>query len=331
MASRPARCAWCDAPLPPTADRAPGGLRCATCRAVTTDPWPTDAELDRAYAGAYRPQVGRFSGPGDALLARLRAAPAKRIDRIAPAGPILDVGAGEGWLAGALAARGRDVVALERPASGPSAPTAPDHPTSGGATPDRPTSGGVGPDRPTSGGAGVDVAREEVLDHHGRYAAVVFWHALEHLRRPGAALAHAARALLVPGGVVVVAIPNPASLQAQLFKDDWLALDPPRHLVHVPQATLAGTLGDLGLTVERTSATRGGQVLFGWLHGLTRRATGQDLYDAIRRPEARQTQPRRGTAFAAAALASPLALAGAAVEVARGASGTTYVEARAAA
>ena len=26
----------------------------------------------------------------------------------------------------------------------------------------------------------------------GRYAAVVFWHSLEHLRRPGAALAHAA-------------------------------------------------------------------------------------------------------------------------------------------
>jgi SAM-dependent methyltransferase len=300
MARRPAVCAWCEAPLTPLNERAPGGLRCAACGAITTDPWPTDAELDAAYAGAYRPDAGRFSGPGDAVLARLRALPAKRIDAAAPSGPILDVGAGEGWLAAALAARGRRTVALEPYA----------------------TVGRAGP-------GAVEVRAEDVLDHEGRYAAVVFWHALEHLRRPGAALRHAARTLLAPGGVLVVAIPNPASLQARAFTDDWLALDPPRHLVHVPRATLLATLHAAGLTVERTSATKGGQVLFGWLHGLTKRATGEDLYDAIRRPEARQTPVRRGRALAGAAAVAPLAAAGAAVELARGESGTTYVEARA--
>ena len=52
---------------------------------------------------------------------------------------------------------------------------------------------------------------------------------------------------LAPGGVVVVAMPNPASLQARAFGDRWLALDLPRHLVHVPAPALLARLRELGL------------------------------------------------------------------------------------
>lgn len=285
--ARPSLCAWCETPLPATAPSVPGGLRCARCDAVTTSPWPTDAELDAAYATHYRPDEGRFSGPGDAVLKRLRQLPAARIDRRAPPGPILDVGAGDGWLVEALQRRGRTAVAFEREDG-------------------------------------------DLLDHRGTYAAVVFWHSLEHLRRPGAALAHAATHLLRPGGLVVIAIPNPASLQARLFKDRWLALDPPRHLVHVPRRTLTTTLERHGLTVERTSATRGGQVLFGWLHGVVKTLPRHpDLYDAIRRPDAQQRRvANRPAVLTAGAVAAPLALAGTAIEVASANAGTTYVEAR---
>jgi hypothetical protein len=279
----PDSCAWCETPLV-SAERAPGGLRCDRCGAVTTDPWPTDAELDAAYAGAYRPDSGRFSGPGDAVLRRLRTLPAARIDRLAPPGPVLDVGAGEGWLVDALRARGRDAIGVER---------------------------------------GDDLVR-------GAYAAVVFWHSLEHLRRPGAALRHAATTLLAPGGLLVVAIPNPASLQARLFEDRWLALDPPRHLVHVPQATLVETLERLGLTVEHRGGVRGGQVAFGWLHGLVKTLPPHaDLYDAIRRPQARQAPaPHRARTLATAAALAPLALVAATAEVTARRSGTSYLEAR---
>jgi hypothetical protein len=202
---------------------------------------------------------------------------------------VLDVGAGVGGLGGALAARGRDAIGLER-------------------------------------------ADGDLLDHHGTYAAVVFWHSLEHLRRPGAALRHAARRLLAPGGLLVVALPNPASVQATLFGGRWLALDPPRHLVHVPAATLLATLGDLGLAVEHRSGVRGGQVAFGWLHGLVGSLPRHpDLYDAIRRPEARaRPADHRAATLAAGAALAPVALAAATAEVAAGRSGTTYVEARAA-
>jgi len=306
---RPHACAWCEAPLPASAAAVPGGLRCPRCAAVTTDPWPDDAELDAAYATAYRPEGGRFGGPGDALLARTRALPARRVDRLAPPGPVLDVGSGEGWLVEALRRRGRDARGLER-ADGDLL----DH---------------HGPEGAARAGAGAGAGAAA-----GGYAAVVFWHSLEHLRRPGAALAHAAR-LLAPGGLLVVALPDPSSVQARLFGERWLALDPPRHLVHVPARTLTARLADLGLRVETTSGLRGGQVAFGWLHGLVGALPGHpDLYAAIRRPEARVdplTPRERALTLAAGTALAPVALAAAAAEAAARRAGTTYVEARAAA
>jgi SAM-dependent methyltransferase len=293
-ASRP-DCAWCGAPLR-GGERLRGRIRCRACGTATTDPWPSPAELDAAYSGWYRPDAGRFSGLGDRLLRRTRATLAQRIDRIAPPGPVLDVGAGDGALLAALRARGRDAVGLEREPSGP-------------------------------GMRGGDVAAQE----QGTWAAVIFWHSLEHLPEPGAAVESVA-ALLLPGGVAIVAVPNAASLQARLFGDRWLALDLPRHLVHLTAASLLSKLGAAGLAVERVGYLRGGQVVFGWLHGLVGLLPGHpSLYDAIRRPGAR-AEPldasQRFLALAAAILLLLPAALAALAEAAIGHGGTVYVEAR---
>ena len=115
----PEGCAWCGAPLGAGSRRRPGGLECARCGVVTTAPWPSDAELDSAYSGPYRPSSGRFAGAGDRILGALRARLARRLDRIAPEGSILDVGAGDGTLVDVLARRGRDVLGLERQSDHP--------------------------------------------------------------------------------------------------------------------------------------------------------------------------------------------------------------------
>src|SRR5205814_1029208 len=86
----------------PTHHRLAGRIRCPVCGVATTDPWPTPEELERAYADWYRPERGRFSGPGDALLRRSRGALAGRLDQVAPSGRVLDVGAGDGTLVDAL-------------------------------------------------------------------------------------------------------------------------------------------------------------------------------------------------------------------------------------
>jgi SAM-dependent methyltransferase len=270
-------------------------VRCERCGAATTDPWPSEATLKSAYEGWYRPAGGRFSGPGDALLRRSRGALARRLDEIAPPGPVLDVGAGDGTLLDALRRHGREAVGLELVSSRPDIEAA-------------------------------DIAELDRRD----FAAIVFWHSLEHLPRPADALARAAE-LLKPGGVLVIAAPNSDSLQARLFRERWLALDIPRHLVHLPARTLVERLGELGLRVTRTSHLRGGQVVFGWLHGLVGALpTHPDLYDAIRRPEARRRSmkpARRAATIAAAAALTPVAVAGAAAEAAARRGGSIYVEA----
>jgi SAM-dependent methyltransferase len=291
-----AACAWCQAPLAGRAGRRRfGRTTCAACGVATTDPWPTPAALADAYGGAYRPPGGRFSGPGDTVLAATRAALARRLDRIAPPGPVLDVGAGTGGLVAALRRRGRDAVGLEREARG-------------------------------------EAIRDTPLaELDGPWSAIVFWHSLEHLTRPGSDLDRAVD-LLAPDGVIVVAVPNAASLQARVFGDRWLALDLPRHLSHIPAAALTDRLAARGLAVERISHWRGGQVVFGWLHGLVGLVPGRpSLYDAVRRPAARwqeQDSRRRAEILAAALVLAPLAGLAAALEIALGRGGTVYVEAR---
>lgn len=279
----------------PARERLQGRSRCPSCGAATTDPWPDEVTLDAAYAGWYRPDGARFAGIGDALLRRTRGRLARRLDAIAPSGRVLDVGAGDGTLIDALRRIGRDAVGLERTSTRP------------------------------------DVLAREIEDVEGGFAAIVMWHSLEHLRRPGAALAPAA-ALLAPGGVLVVALPNSDSLQARVFGDRWLALDLPRHLVHVGADTVLERLRSVGLRVEHVSHVRGGQGAFGWLHGLVDSALGgASLYDALRRPAARAKplgRVRRGAILAAAVALLPVAVAAAGVEVALRRGGSVYVEAR---
>jgi hypothetical protein len=292
---RAARCEWCGHELDANASRLRARTVCGRCGVATTDPMPTEAELDRAYATWYRPPGGRFIWPGDRVLRQSRGRLAHRLDRIAPPGPVLDVGAGDGALLDALKARGRAAVGLERTA-----------------------------DRP-------DVRAAEIYEIDGDWAGVVFWHTLEHLREAGPALKHAA-GLLGPGGTLVIAMPNADSIQARVFGDRWFALDPPLHIVHVRARALITRLRELGLSVERVSHLRGGHCVFGWLYGFLGLLPGHpDLYDAIRRPQARRAEisaGRRAIALGTATALLPVAALCAAGEAAARRGGSVYVEAR---
>lgn len=288
-------CGWCGAEIPGRAERRLHRVRCPACGAWSIDPAPDEEALSRAYDDWYRPAGGRFAGFGDAFFARLRGRLAGRLDRIAPPGPILDVGAGDGPLLDALHARGRPAVGIERRSHHPA----------------------------------VEAERIDRLP--GPWAGVVFWHSLEHLPRAGESLDLGCERL-EPGGVMAIAMPNPASLQAAVFGDSWFALDYPRHLVHVPAPVLLARLRARGLTIERVSHLRGGQVVFGWLYGLVASLPGHpDLYDAIRRPAARRrplSTARRAAAIAAAAILLPVAVLASLLEAALRRGGSVYVEGR---
>ena len=287
---------WCGASLA-HGTRLWGRTRCGRCGAATTDPWPTDDELREAYGSWYRPNSGRrFAlGLGDAILRRTRASFARHLDRVAPPGAILDVGAGEGVLVDGLARRGRVAVGLERD-----------------------------PQRP-------DMREQSVAEVEGEWAAVVFWHSLEHLPDSGLAVREAAR-LVGRGGLIVIAVPNTDSLQARAFGDRWLHLDLPRHLTHLSERALVRRLEACGFEVQDVSHVRAGQIAIGWLDGLVGLLPGGlRLYPALRRSDARSgslSPAKRAITLTAGVALLPVALACAAIEVALGRSGTVYVEAR---
>jgi SAM-dependent methyltransferase len=80
--------------------------------------------------------------------------------------------------------------------------------------------------------AGVALERRDVFAHEDSgLDGVVFWHVLEHLDDPGAALLRS-RSWLRPGGLLLVGVPNIGSLQAAIGGAGWLHLDAPRHRVH---------------------------------------------------------------------------------------------------
>ena len=127
-------------------------------------------------------------------------------------------------------------------------------------------------------------------------------------------------------------MPNADSLQARVFGDWWLALDLPRHLVHIPARALIERMEVLSLDVERVSHWRGGQVMFGWLHGLVGMLPGTPTCTtrfAGRRPAVRSRRPgREARRWPWGTLLAPLAALAAAVEIAAGRGGTVYLEAR---
>ena len=222
---------------------------------------------DRRGTGAayarYRPESGRFSGIGDALLRRTRARLAARVDRLTPAGAVLDVGAGDGALLDALSRAG------PRGARASSA-------TRGVRTCARPTS----PRSRESGRRSSSGTRSSTCP------------------RPGAAIDEAARRLRAPAASLLVAVPNTRASRRARSGIAGSTSTCRATSSTSPAAALTARLRALGLTVDRVSHWRGGQVVFGWLHGLVGTLPGRpDLYDAIRRPEARSA-PDAGAAAA---------------------------------
>lgn len=65
---------------------------------------------------------------------------------------------------------------------------------------------------------------------------ITLWHVLEHIQDPNKYFREIKR-LLKPGGIVIVALPNINSFDAEYYREHWAALDVPRHLWHFNPST----------------------------------------------------------------------------------------------
>jgi SAM-dependent methyltransferase len=87
-----------------------------------------------------------------------------------------------------------------------------------------------------------------LFDATGRFDAVTFHHVIEHVPSPKRYL-HKAGALLRPGGLLMISIPNFDSLSARLYGRYWIHLDLPRHFYHFTPKTLRALVEQVGFHV----------------------------------------------------------------------------------
>ena len=113
---------------------------------------------------------------------------------------------------------------------------------------------------------------------------VTLWHVLEHLRSPQAALAEIHR-LLKPSGLLIVAVPNIASLESRIFGRHWLHLDLPRHCYHFSRRTLTEMLLKARFEIVKFQRTRSGGGSHSFAFFLEERASDQNtmLFVLVRR------------------------------------------------
>jgi 2-polyprenyl-3-methyl-5-hydroxy-6-metoxy-1,4-benzoquinol methylase len=207
-------------------------VECKNCRLIRLEPRPSLQELARYYPDEYW-----YAPQGDAA-SQLEEAyrrfvlrdhvnfVMRAVQESGEKGLLVDVGCGGGLLLRMLRERGLPVLGLET--SLPAATSA----------------------WKRNGVAVVcgDLSKSPI--ERGTCAAVTMFHVLEHLHDPVSYL-RTARDLLVPGGRLVVQVPNASCWQFLMFGEHWNGVDVPRHLVNYRERDLESLLDYCGFQVVR--------------------------------------------------------------------------------
>ena len=237
---------------------------CSSCGRGRTLPAPED--LGRYYPTGYYGSGGiRFNPLVEAAIRRSRAARVRMVLRGHPEpGSILDVGCGRGLMLSELARRGWKAVGVEMSEAA---------------------------SRHAREVLGLDVRVGELVSLHlpaASFDVVSFFHVLEHLADPDAALAEARR-LLRPDGRLLVEVPNFGSFQSRLAGGRGFHVDAPRHLFHFTREALRASLERAGFEPGRVRTHSFEFGYYGMLQSLLNLATRRQnvLYEMLKNRTAR--------------------------------------------
>lgn len=207
-------------------------VQCASCNLEFTNPRPSQADIGVYYASADYVSHSDENAPGliNAIYRKVRTITlvqkSNLVEGFLPQkGKLLDIGCGTGAFAGHMQQRGWKVEAVE--------------PDTGAAQKARQTHK-------------LQVHEEQWLSTaEGQFNLITMWHVLEHVHGLQERFQQLWK-LTAAGGYVVIAVPNPNSVDSKHYGPIWAARDVPRHLYHFPPAMLRKRMEQEGFESVRT-------------------------------------------------------------------------------
>jgi SAM-dependent methyltransferase len=203
-------------------------VRCRGCGLEFVTPIPSARELAEYYDRGYEVPLDRYAAAGQRNAARIAD-----LERWCPKrGRLLELGASYGHSLALARERGWEVTGVEL------SPTASEH---------------------ARKHFGLNVFTCDLADaplEPGSFDAIVMWHVLEHVRNPKDQLVQLA-ALLKPGGMLGLRVPNIAGFGARATGEWWPWMCPPAHLWFFSAATLPRLLSACGFEVKEVTTLRG--------------------------------------------------------------------------
>ena len=92
---------------------------------------------------------------------------------------------------------------------------------------------------------GAVFSTDEILNKDIKVDVITLWHVLEHIPNFIEVLNKLSEKLN-PGGVLIIAVPNFQSFDAQHYKEFWAAYDVPRHLTHFSRTGIDEVYQEIG-------------------------------------------------------------------------------------
>lgn len=242
---------------------------CRRCQVGFTVPFPSSEVLSRLYAsGSYRSDDGtRFNTVLESFVRYFTAGKAGRIRKFHTGrGSLLDIGCGRGLFLDIMKKEGWRVAGVEF-------------------------------NKETASYANkvyeINVMTPQAMMTlpDESFDVITIFHVLEHMPDPAAVLRTCVK-LLKKHGLLVIAVPNMASLQASLGKSNWFHLDIPYHLYHFTLNGLQRLLLENSMKIEKVHQFDVEQNIFGWLQTLLNVSGIKNnlLYNLLKKPDLRRIE-----------------------------------------
>lgn len=205
-------------------------MDCAECGFRFTNPRPAQNDRGRYYQGvAYISHSNAAVSLQDKLYQLTRRLTLRWkftiIHKLQPHGKVLDVGCGTGEFLAYLMSRGYLVQGVEPSLSAR--------------------------EQAIAKHAFSTLPALEQIPAHEQFQVVTLWHVLEHLPDLRTTFKRLF-ALLADRGLLVIAVPDRGSWDAQHYGSDWAAWDVPRHFSHFRQEDLHLLLREHGFELVKT-------------------------------------------------------------------------------